>query len=590
MFNNNVFEKNLELIKKKNFRLASEICAAIKKNESRINFENAKNGQLTYCENSNDTQIYIHSKYDPDKEAARIAEQFNLKDTDFAVFIKPGLGYHIKKIISVADIYFLIIEPDLNVLIAALQIIELPVSIDKWNITVSESESEIQNCFAGLFNPLFINKIYYITLQGALSAYRISINAIKNHLMKCVDNVMAQAVTLSYFGEIFHSNAINNFNQFAAAPGINVIKNKFSNLPGVIVAAGPSLDYNISELYKHRKKFIIIAVDTVYGKLLDYGIIPHFTMTIDPQNKSYYHFKNSELRNFFVACPICSNRVVNHLKNKCLFFVSDYPASIYFESVTSHKGQLSTSGGSVSTVALLFAEYIGLNPVILIGQDLSYPVMKTHCSETMYEKPKLTQLTKFNTSENIFFKTTETQIELKGIKSKSVITTKQLLEYFRWYCDFAKTAKFRIINSTYDGAYIDGIEHCSLNEAVEKLKINGGDFDLSMINAFIKTYSDKQYPKVFPEMKSRLLLLKKSVQSHRFHINNLNELRILLEQNSGLFELIKTIAYSKALVELRKKIDSPENEKANCIINTIIESIDFTVGLIDSQSASPKNS
>ncbi|MBP7653318.1 motility associated factor glycosyltransferase family protein [Candidatus Dependentiae bacterium] len=583
IFNKELLDYNFDLIKKKNYQLASSILSHLNQNKYKINLEKTKSGVWTYSEYYENNQIHVHSKYDPEKEAERLVPQYNITDNDFAVFIKPGLGYHIKKILDSVNPYFLIIEPDFNILISMLQTIKLPQSLDKWNIAATESEQEIKSYFSSMFNPVFVSKINYIILQSIISIFREKINFIKNYLSEAVDNIIAQAVTLSYFGDIYHSNVINNFNQFAASPGIINIKNKFSKAPAIIVSAGPSLDYNIGELYKHRKKFIIIAVDTVYKKLIDYDIIPHFTITIDPQNKSYFHFKDINLHNYFITCLICSNKVVKHLENKSLFFVSDYPLSMYFESVTTHKGQLSTAGGSVSTIAFQFAEYIGADPIFFIGQDLSYPVMKTHCNTTMYEECGTLVLSKFNTMENMFAGAAENKIFIKGIKTVSVPTTRQLLEYYRWYCSQVKISKRKIINCTYDGAFIEGIEHCDLKEAIEKYKITNTNLDLSLIQEIINSYSKKKYPDVFPEIISRLSILKKSIQAHRFHIKNLDDLRNLLSQNSGLFELIKTISYSKSLVSVRKRSEASEIEKVNIIINILLESIDYTINLANYQ-------
>lgn len=441
IFNNTLLNHNLEILKKHNISLYGRLKNFISSGKYCLPIINCRNNGYTYSiKTDNEDALYIHSQYDSIKEAERFIGQFQFSKSDLLIAVYPGLGYHLNILFKRGDCpNILIIARELNELTAMLQVVELPVNSSGWHLADSENLNSIISEFNSAFNILFLNNIKYLLLPVIHRAYEKKINEIMALCSKSLDNSIAQAATLSNFGEIFQSNVINNFKICCHAPGVNVLKNKFAGLPAIIVSAGPSLDFNIEKLKKFKDKFIIIAVDTVYGKLIQNDIIPHFTVTIDPQNKSYYHFKNFKQSGFFISCMIASSKVLESINQNCFFFVSDYPLAMFLEGLSEKKGHFSTGGGSVATVALQFADYIGANYVVFIGQDLSYPVLKTHCDSTAYSDILKTALNKFNTHETAAIDSMSNKISTRGIRQPEVYTTHQLLEYLRWITEYVNS-------------------------------------------------------------------------------------------------------------------------------------------------------
>ena len=80
----------------------------------------------------------------------------------------------------------------------------------------------------------------------------------------------------------------------------------WQEVPAVLIAAGPSLDCSITELYEFRDKAFFLAVDTALNTLLENNIIPDMTISIDSR-KPLTLFKNS----MFCDIPIVLSQQSN---------------------------------------------------------------------------------------------------------------------------------------------------------------------------------------------------------------------------------------------------------------------------------------
>ncbi|MEM7673865.1 MAG: 6-hydroxymethylpterin diphosphokinase MptE-like protein, partial [Verrucomicrobiota bacterium] len=65
------------------------------------------------------------------------------------------------------------------------------------------------------------------------------------------------------------------------APDLNALKDKFSDLPFILVAAGPSLDKSYEFLKSVQNHSIIACGNSSYSALMEHGITPHITIAVD---------------------------------------------------------------------------------------------------------------------------------------------------------------------------------------------------------------------------------------------------------------------------------------------------------------------
>lgn len=128
-----------------------------------------------------------------------------------------------------------------------------------------------------------------------------------------------------------------------------------------------------------------MVVDTALNTVLEHGIIPDMTISVDSR-KPLTLFKHKEYENIPIALSMNSNKEVvkkNHAKH---FYEIDEQS--YLKKIIENSGKEAVqlpSGGSVANNALSLLYEMGFEIMILVGQDLAYPGGVEH-AEAAYGK------------------------------------------------------------------------------------------------------------------------------------------------------------------------------------------------------------
>lgn len=231
------------------------------------------------------------------------------------------------------------------------------------------------------------------------------------------------------------------------------------DVPGIIVAAGPSLNKNIKELKKAKGKAFIVAVDTAIKPLIKEGIIPDMFVIIDAL-KPLDLIKVEEARNIPLVTTLnAASEVLEYHTGMKIFFNEGYQfAERIFLKTKQPFGDVPT-GGSVATTTFGLLNRIGLQTIILVGQDLAYTNNKTHADGTFQEVMEEKDTSKLRMVE--------------GNYEEKVPTGEDLKIFLDWYDMYIEGCKehrknFRVINATEGGAKIKNTEIMTLKEAIER--------------------------------------------------------------------------------------------------------------------------
>lgn len=266
--------------------------------------------------------------------------------------------------------------------------------------------------------------------------------------------------TQNVFSGVSVKNYLNNLiytvNGYKTTQLVDVIP---QDIPGIVVAAGPSLNKNIKELKKAKGKAFIIAVDTAVKPLLKEGIIPDMFAIVDGE-KPLSLIEQEEAKRIPLFCTLVSaSEILNYHTGMKIFFNEGfrYAEKIYARS-NAIFGNVPT-GGSVATNAFSLLYKIGIKRIILVGQDLALTGNKTHADGTFQEK-----MDQIDTSGCIM---------VEGNCEKEVPTRGDFQNYLKWYHDRVKGCKeriegFHVINATEGGAKIEGTEIMTLEDAIER--------------------------------------------------------------------------------------------------------------------------
>lgn len=231
------------------------------------------------------------------------------------------------------------------------------------------------------------------------------------------------------------------------------------DIPAIIVAAGPSLNKNIKELKRAKGKAFIIAVDTAIKPLASEKIIPDMFAIVDGR-KPLELINTEDAKQIPLLTSIsAANSVLSFHTGKKFFFNEGY---VYINSMFYRNGESFETvacGGSVATSAFALAFMIGIDTIILVGQDLALTGNKTHADGTFQEKMET-----IDTSHSIM---------VPGNIEKEVPTRGDFKMYLEWYNQYIKDCKeyrkqFKVINATEGGAKIDGTEVMTLKDAIDR--------------------------------------------------------------------------------------------------------------------------
>lgn len=424
-------------------------------------------------------ETYLHSKYDPIKEAVNYAKaQLNhMKANNFIYGF--GLGYHIQELIKIIsnDINLYIVDLNIEIFKMALELNDLSHVIrdkrvqliidDNENILALKMKEIFQKC---KWNDDIVNLLIYTpaikTIDENNSRFKQLIEdwnikkSAEGKWDEIVKNNREQAVTIE-------------------AQNIGVLFNQNRQLPVIIVSSGPSLNENKHILKEIKGKAFIISAGSALKALLEIGVEPDLICLIDPQAVTYAQISGYEN----IDIPLVYYASAN------IFTVSAYEGPKYIatddKNNINNKQHLVRVGSSVANLMLDIAIKIGGNPITFVGQDLAFVNNQHHVKGNMYGgEEKVESLPNMRKTE--------------GQKGEILDTTLGYMSMKNWIeARIEENPNTTFINSSQGGAKIKGCKNMSLINVCEQINNNRLE-SKNKIDEFIKlvreksTYSKKQ--------------------------------------------------------------------------------------------------
>jgi hypothetical protein len=487
MMNN--FEKNLSFFKENNEYLFNKI----KNIESSNNFVFNENKDNVESDN-----ICIHSVRDPKRESEKILMFNEIEKYDSVVIIGNGLGY-------LSDIVF---EryPDKNIFIFELEEEIFNKFLEKKNISKSylsrikildfyKKEKDIE-IFLNKLNEFHLGKTLILHLPSYDNLYLDRIEFIYNKWREFIKNYKNSFFTNKRFQRRWINNGILNFKHVLNTP--NIIKNnflKFKDYKAIVVAAGPSLNFEIENLkkIKENKSAFIFSIGSAINTLVKNDIYPDFAVTYDPQGVNRKAFdilgnKNINSIPLLFGSSVGYETVDNYPGEKYHFLINQDRNSLFLLNDVN-KNEIIFDSPTVALITLQILYKIGFEKIYLVGQNLA------HLNEKSYSEG-IDYYEKRNINKNQLIET----IDVKGDKiktEKSFINFKEAIE------NFIKQVndKVRFINTTKGGAKIEGTEFKELEKVMEE-ELTENNHDISLFDL-----SDNDYDPDF--IYDRFLELKK---------------------------------------------------------------------------------
>ena len=409
---NSIWNKNIKLFKERFPQLADFYHSIIEDitvhgDEKDIfsfwSLMTAKNGSLTAQINTN---MLLHSSYNPEREGMSTAEQLAGKNKETVIFMGAGLGWQfcaMAKLINGGGMgatvgtcpvkKLILIEPDPVHFFGALFYID-------WSPVFEVKQLVLAiGCPADSLIGILEGNSINIGNSGVNSAYVYAIPAFIMHARPYFDSVIAliernrdkndiNAATYKKFEKLWIHNSMTNITQISRRQTVQELLNSYKNTAKdfIVVAAGPSLETLLPKMAELKKHAIIVCVETALHALLKTEVQPDFIIITDPQYYAYKHIAGLAAPESILICPLSVYPAVFRFKCRQIVLCSEmFPVSKYFESKLGDFGDLG-AGGSVASSAWNLCCLLGAQNIYFAGLDLSYPQGQTHIKGSSAEQ------------------------------------------------------------------------------------------------------------------------------------------------------------------------------------------------------------
>lgn len=319
---------------------------------------------------------FVHSKYDPLKEAAQLVKQAAADSAQEGVaghhiHFGFGLGYLAEADLSRGDAPLLIYEPNPTFFKAALESRDLGDLWRSQRVFVRTTEKGFRallrrhigamNQIQFLINP-FHRRVYSEGLRFLLETVKSERNRA---------GVLRKAEETVY--KFFIASTIRSFPWWSRLRDVGLLRDRFKGVPAVIVAAGPSLEKNLAALVPFRERVLVFAMARSVRLLERYGIEPHFLVHTEAKDyAALIHGCTNLTRTVFLLSEQCHAEFYRYPHPLTLTYQN--PANLFSRWVVNRFSGLQRTylptAGSVATEAFSLATLFGCSPVVLLGQDL----------------------------------------------------------------------------------------------------------------------------------------------------------------------------------------------------------------------------
>ncbi len=405
--------------------------------------------------------IFLYDMNDPLEESRKIFEKTDFTSDRVTFMLSLGLGYNAKAILEKIEPghKVVVLEKNATILRMGLSMCDLsrPIMDNAIVFSLTDRKS-IKTCAARYAARKVQEDIIYAT-NHKLKEIDPDYKEIEENLVESINSVLVGALTGLRNAQKFVDNDLRNFPKFLFSSGVNKLNKRFEKMPAIIVSAGPSLEKNIHLLKEAKGRAVLFATGPVVRIMLAHDIMPDFVVSIDFLEQNYRHFEGVCHLNVPLIRP-CSlyHGIVRDYQGHGFVYQDGSGITGWLKGYWPFRG-LSNAGGSVALHAFVTAIVSGCDPIIFIGQDLSFS-NKTHTEGAALAK-------KVDTSEK-----NQTLIWVDGIDGGKVPSNSAFVSYLRRFEEIIGSIDNKCINSTEGGAAIRGAEVMPLNESIDKYCTN----------------------------------------------------------------------------------------------------------------------
>ena len=386
-----VFDKNVTTLETYYPELLPFVTADV--STEHIEVLHAKSGAVRLIVTTDDGRtVAVHNADDPVTVADETAEKVDVAQEGVVVLLGMGVGYLANALIAKLEegVRLIVYEASPAIFKTALQHVDLTELLSSKRVKVLVGEDAELDLWCYRFKVLTGGAVRAVKYEPAFRlAPSIYNSKLKKELQDYTRNSDMNFSTVQQFGSMFTNNLLESIPHVLLADGVNAVKGVFSGKPAILVGAGPSLGKNVHLLQQAKGKAVIISADTMVGYLLERGIDPDFVVSVDPQERTYEKYKGVDIPSdvALVFHPGCSDHIFKHFPGPKLVAAPSMLPYKWLQDYWSEKGSIEGDVQCQVHLGFNLAEWMGCDPITIIGMDLCYTDDLMHVKGGSYTTP-----------------------------------------------------------------------------------------------------------------------------------------------------------------------------------------------------------
>lgn len=485
------YQKNYKIIEERFPDVISKLKAAQTAQIELIFVENENKDCIPFVK-TEQGEYRLNSYYEPLRAAELFAERYAV-DSDYKVYAIAGLsdGKCIRQLLQKLDDtnIVLIYEPDAAWLDKYLEIYDYTDIFSDTRVKFFTGSAE-----DGALEKLIVNTINYakrdLVEQCILPNYDIlfpkQCEVFIELLVQRIKWLIFQRASYEEFGSKYLDNLYYAIPDMMKGYTVDQLveylaKMDISNIPAIIVSAGPSLDKNIHLLKEAKGKALIIVVDAAMRSVVRAGVQPDLVVSVDPViGMKMVGIEGIETPNF-VVMPLSARELIEKNQGKHFYHSISYPfVQQFYWKEGKGDGVYLASGGSVANDAFSLAVTLGFRTIVFIGQDLAFTGGRVYTKGIEDMKKPDEDLTKGSII-----------VTVEGIHGEELRTDIKMEQYLRWFeREIKKHPELEVIDATEGGARIQGTILKTFQEVLDEKCI--GKFDMDAVTAELEPVFTKE--------------------------------------------------------------------------------------------------
>ncbi|MCG3085218.1 MULTISPECIES: 6-hydroxymethylpterin diphosphokinase MptE-like protein [unclassified Anoxybacillus] len=427
-------------------------------------------------------EFYSGSIYDPEYEANVFLDGVNFDNTGY-VLLGINSNVTLTKILErkTDNAWVFVIEKDLRIIKKFLEETNLRPYLENKPerlIFFYGEEEQVKNLLSIYLQSLVGFYFLQTEILRTFPTYRVSpqyyqnvfehfSDILKNHVFNIGNDLNDTLLGIK--------NELKNLKHVLTRPCLKALKDKYKGKPIICVSTGPSLDKQLPLLKQVKGKAVIICAESAMRVLLKNGISPDVVCILERIENSFkLSVEGVQIpqETVLAGLTVIDPRIFDYWPKYFIpIFKNNLANSRFINDAFDNLGEL-YCGNSVAHMCYMLANYIGGDPIIIIGQDLAYSDDgTTHSKDSFYNFENdqgiddniRTKIQESLLSEGMHNKT----VYLDGYYGGKVRSRLLWQQFLIWYEHHVSSSRARTINATEGGVHIKGTERMPFKEAIE---------------------------------------------------------------------------------------------------------------------------